>query len=288
MKNISAALKAHLQLDNTTMCTCWKAVLKNGTTYGFTDHDQDITYLGVLYQASTGFSPTSIATSEALDVNNLEVQGFLSSASIAEADIVAGLWDYAEINIFQVNYNDLTMGEMDMLRGWLGEVKTGKLVFIAEMRSLTQKLQQTLGSLYSPSCRAILGDSKCKVNLAPFTFTSSVTTATNNRQFLATSLVNAANYFDYGDLTWTSGLNNGLSMEVKNYLVGSIELQLPMPYAVQVGDTFSVVAGCNKVARDNATTGVLGNCKGKFNNIINFRGEPDVPNQDALFAGPKP
>ena len=222
-----------------------------------------------------------------LDVNNLEVQGFLDSASIVEADITAGLWDYAEINIFQVNYNDLTMGEMDMLRGWIGEVKTGKLVFIAELRSLTQKLQQTIGSLYSPSCRAILGDTQCKVNLASFTFTASATTITNNRQFLASGLVNAANYFDYGILTWTSGLNIGISMEVKTYLVGSVELQLPMPYAVQVGDTFSVVSGCNKVARDNATTGVLGNCKGKFNNIINFRGEPDVPNQDALFAGPK-
>ena len=55
MKNISAALKAHLQLANTTMCTCWKATLKNGTIYGFTDHDQDLTVLGVLYQASTGY-----------------------------------------------------------------------------------------------------------------------------------------------------------------------------------------------------------------------------------------
>jgi len=287
MKTVSTQLLAHLQKDVTTLCTCWKAVLKNGTTYGFTDHDQDITYLGVVYKASTGYTPTSIATTAMLDVNNLEVQGFLNSVTIADADIFAGLWDYAQIEIFQLNYNDLTMGRLDQLRGTIGEVITGKQVFIAELRSLTQKLQQVLGELYSPSCRATLGDTHCKVNLATYTFTSSVSSLTDNRTFLASSLVNAVGYFDYGLITWTSGLNIGLSMEVKTYTVGSLILQLPMPFTVQVGDTFSIVAGCNKVFRDNATTGVLGNCKGKFNNAINFRGEPDVPGVDKLYAGPQ-
>lgn len=278
MITISAALDAHLSSETTTLATCWKATLTNGTIYGFTDHTEPIVYAGTTYQADAGYSPSSITTSEALAVDNLEVVGMLSNDAIAEADIHAGLWDYAEIEIFQVNYSDLTQGALYLRKGTLGEVRTGRTVFSAELRGMTQKLQQTIGELYSPSCRATFGDARCGVNLATYTFTGTVETVASNRQFTDSGLVNANGYFEYGLITWTGGLNVGLSMEVKTYTVGAVLLQLPMPYPVQVGDNFSLVAGCGKR--------IIEDCKTKFNNVVNFRGEPYFPGTDQLYKGP--
>lgn len=278
MRTISAGLNTHLQGSVTTLATCWKATLKNSTVYGFTDHTENITYNSVVYQASTGYTPTNISTTENLSVDNLEVMGMLSASSIADADIEAGLWDYAEIEIFQVNYKDLTQGALLQRKGWLGEVRTGKTVFTAELRGMAQKLQQTIGELYSPTCRATLGDARCGKDLTAFTFTGTVETVTSNRQFTDSGLVQSDAYFDYGLITWTGGLNVGLSMEVKTYTTGAVLLQLPMPYSVQVGDSFSIVAGCAKR--------IIEDCKTKFNNVVNFRGEPYFPGNDALYKGP--
>jgi hypothetical protein len=53
-------------------------------------------------------------------------------------------------------------------RGWLGEVEAGDDgAFRAELRGLTQALQQRTGELYSPECRADLGDARCRVSIEP-------------------------------------------------------------------------------------------------------------------------
>lgn len=278
MKAISVQLNSHLQEEVTTLCTCWKAVLTNGDIFGFTDHTSDLTFEGLLYKASTGYTPTAVTTNSALNVDNLDVQAILSDESITEGDLLAGLWDYAEVLIFQVNYQDLTQGPLELRRGWLGQVDSSRSSFNAELRGLTQKLQTSIGRVYAPTCDATLGDARCTVDLTPFTFAGTVQVVTSRRDFTDSALVNAAGYFDYGILTWLAGLNTGLQMEVKTFLAGNILLQLAMPYEVAIGDTFNVVAGCNKTKA---------HCKDKFINYINFRGFPDVPGLDQLFKPPR-
>lgn len=226
---------------------------------------------GVTYLAATGFTPTAIASTGTLSVDNLDVEGMLDASAITEADLLAGKYDFAEIEIFMVNYADLSQGTLKLRRGWLGEVKLEHHRFVAEVRGLTQKLSQTIGVLYSPSCRAQLGDAKCKVNLAAHTVTGSVTIATSNQVFKDTARVEAAGLFTSGLITFTSGANNGLSMEVKEFASATITLALPMPYAITVGAAYSLIKGCDKT---------LATCKARFNNVANFRGEPHVPGFD--------
>jgi len=283
MRTYSPEMEAHLQGD-TTLADCLKATLKNGTIYGFTNYPDDLVISGITYVP--GFTPTSISTSSRLNVDNLEVKGILSADAIAEEDLFAGLWDFAEILTFQVNYEDLTMGIKDPRRGWLGEVRTGRQTFIAELRFLTQKLQQNIGELYSVTCRAKLGDTRCKKELTAFTFAGAVDVVTNNRQFTDAALTQADGYFDGGELTWTSGLNIGLNMQVKTYTVGAVLLQLPMPYAVQAGDAYNIVAGCNGIFRDIPALGIIGHCIPKFNNGVNFGGFPDAPDVGSLYENP--
>jgi hypothetical protein len=107
---ISAAFKRELQRGAVRMCTIYRVALVNGTVLGFTDLDRDITWDdgngSVTYVALEGYQRTDIDTSGALNVDNLEIQGPLSSPSITESDLRAGLWDFAGIKISRVNWGD--------------------------------------------------------------------------------------------------------------------------------------------------------------------------------------
>jgi len=275
MKTISDELKAHIAGEVMTLATCWKITRNDATVMGFTDHDADLVIEGLNYVAATGFTPTAVQTTSGFAVDNLDIDGMLDSSAITEADIMAGLYDYAEISVFMVNYTDLTQGKMILRTGWLGEVTFSRNQFVTQVRGLAQSLNQKIGEVYSPNCRALLGDAKCKVDLTSFKFTSTVTGVVNNRVFAASGLTNPTDFFSDGVVKFTSGANAGLQMEVKSYLEGSdITLVLPLPYTIAIGDGFEITAGCDK----NFTT-----CINKFANAINFHGEPDVPGMDAIL-----
>ncbi|MFW0776986.1 MAG: DUF2163 domain-containing protein [Rickettsiales bacterium] len=279
MKQISTSLEAHISGEVTTLATCWKLKRRDNVIMGFTNHDKDILFDGVVYRADTGFTPTVVENTSAASVDNLDIEGMISASSITEADILAGLYDFAEIEIFLLNYNDTSQGALKLRRGWLGEVSLHKQQFVAEVRGLTQRLSQTIGELYSPSCRATLGDHRCKVVLSGHTVTGSVTSVGSTQEFFDTARTEESGLFTFGLITFTSGANNGLSMEIKEYYYnvssgGRIILALPVPYSIDSGDTYSLSKGCDKT---------ITTCFERFDNVVNFRGEPNVPGIDRML-----
>jgi uncharacterized phage protein (TIGR02218 family) len=274
MKSVSASLQGHLNGETLNMATCWKLTRKDGVVQGFTDHDNDLLVDSVNYIAQSGFTPTAVSASSTLSVDNLDVQGMLDAETISEEAVMAGEYDFAEIEIFQVNYADPAAGRLMLRRGWLGEITLRNAQFVAEIRGLTQKLSQQLGQLYAPACRAQLGDEACGVSLSGHRVTGTIDSVSS-----ATVLVDSARnegngHFAGGNIRFTSGSNNGLSMEVKAFEQERFTLALPMPYAVEAGDAYEAVAGCDK----NFAT-----CVARFDNAVNFRGEPHVPGLDRML-----
>ncbi|MFM9889620.1 MAG: DUF2163 domain-containing protein [Rickettsiales bacterium] len=275
MRTASSNLTAHLAGEVTSLAICWQLTLVDTTVMGFTDHTSDITFNSQLYKAATGFSPTSIETKDQFSVDNLDVAGILDSSAITEADIMAGKYDFAEIVILMLNVTDLTQGSIIHRRGWLGEVSLKNGQFVAEVRGLAQKLQQNIGELYSPTCRAVLGDTRCKANLTAFTATGTINTVTSRQVVISNSMTQAAGFFSSGEIRWLTGANAGRRMEIKEFSNKQFTLVLPMPNAIAVGDTFTAIAGCDKT---------FFTCYSKFANAVNFRGEPYVPGMDKLLA----
>lgn len=276
MKSTGTALKTHMAGEVTSLATLWKITRLDATVFAFTDHTRDIEYGGNTYLASSGYAPSAIKTTAALNVDNLEVQSFLRSSTITDADLLAGLWDYATVEIMRINYLSIGDGIEWLRKGTLGNVKTGRTAFVAELRGMTQPLQQTIGRIFSPGCDANLGDARCGVTIASYTVTGAVTSVTSGHEFTDTSRAEASGYFEGGLLTWTAGNNNTYQMEVKTFASGVFFLQQAMPNAIQIGDTYSVYAGCDKI---------LSTCKTKFSNVINFRGFPHVPGNDRMVSG---
>ncbi len=108
MKSVSPELAAHLDGEVTTLATCWRLERTDGWVRGFTDHDQPLVIDGLTYVAATGFLPSAIKSGADLSVDNLDVEGFLDDEALTAEDLSAGLFDGAKIDIFLVNWADLS------------------------------------------------------------------------------------------------------------------------------------------------------------------------------------
>lgn len=277
MKARSSELAAHMALSTRTIARCWRIERRDGYVLTVNSSDINFTFSGELYEARGGVNPTAISQNANASVQNSEMSGFMDSAGgVIETEIYAGLWDGAFVTIFEVNYNDLTMGRMILQTGTIGNVQAGRMTFNAEVRGLAQALQQTVGEVYTKNCMANLGDARCKVPLGPLTVTGSITAVTTRRSFTDTTRAEAADYFGAGVITFTSGLNDDVSMEIAEFSAGVFSLMLPMPFNVVIGDTYSLIPGCRKRAIED--------CKNKYNNILNNRGFPYVPGGDKMLG----
>ena len=173
-----------------------------------------------------------------------------------------------------VNHRSPSDGRLHVKTGWLGEVTLQEGSFVAEVRGISAALQQTIGEVYTPTCRAALGDARCKKSLTAFTVTGTVGSVADAFSFTDAARSEANGYFAYGAVTMTSGANEGMRMEIRDFSGGRFGLFLPLPHPVLPGDTYSAIAGCDKR---------MDTCAGRFANAVNFRGEPHLPGNDRLF-----
>ena len=179
MKTISAGMRTHLDLQVTSLANCVAIRRKDGQTFFFTDHDQDIdlstaapftlsrhTWLNTNYRSDTGFLRTATA-SNASAVDNSEIEGILHDEGVTAADVNAGRFDDAECYLFVVNWNNLTNGVIRMPgSGRVGEIELRPRggAYKMELRGLAQLLKTTIGEVYSPTCRVDVFSRRCRLD----------------------------------------------------------------------------------------------------------------------------
>lgn len=275
MRSIPAGLAAAIAAQTAALATLWRVERADGVVLRVTDHDRDLVVGGETYLAALGYRASAIRTAAGLAANNLDIDGVLDDDAITEADLRAGRWDHAAVRVSLVDWSTPAGGVLLLRAGWLGQVEIARGEFRAELLGLSRAFDGTVGEVYQPTCRASLGDARCGVDLGPLTVTGTIDADASDRRTLVDSArTESAGTFDFGLLTWTSGANDGLAMEVRSSTVGGIELQLPMPYAVASGDAYSLTPGCD---------GLFATCRDRFANVLNFRGEPHVPGTDQLL-----
>jgi uncharacterized phage protein (TIGR02218 family) len=280
MKSLSPQLQAHLDAGTTTLSWCWRITRADGGVFGFTDHDRTLYLIGTEFEPESGLTASEVRSGSDLSVDAQDAQGVLTSDRITETDILDGRWDNAEVELWRVNWAD-TSQRVLMRRGVIGQIRRGRLAFVAEMRSQAHVLGQTVGRMFQATCDATLGDARCRVNLdAPsFKGTGSVIDMLRDRAFTASGLGGfAAGWFAFGTVTWTSGVNAGRQAEVLTHdLVDGIAILTLLEAPVRPigeGDAFIIRAGCDKR---------IATCHAKFANVANFRGFPHIPGQDAVL-----
>ncbi|MDM0041884.1 DUF2163 domain-containing protein [Variovorax sp. J22R193] len=274
MKTIPIALRNEFAKGSTTRAWCWYFEQKGGAVFTVTTWSRDLLIDGLIYKAKDGVNPMAIESTADGAVSNSEITGALSDDFVTEEQIVGGIWDNCFVTVFEVNARDLTMGRMSLVSGWLGQLSCGRMDFKAELRSLAQALQQTIGDVYQPMCRARLGDSMCKVDVEALRVTSTLTAVTSRRTFTDSARGEASDWFGAGLFRVLAGPYTGMEMEVYAFAAGVFTLSLPLPFDPTVWPAYSVVPGCRKRhERGGLFPAGISDCRDKFNNVINFQGE---------------
>lgn len=274
-------LAAHLSGLATTLCQCWRLTRTDGTVLGFTDHDLPLTVDGLPCEPQSGFTASEAKTSLGLAVDTVDIEGALSSARLSEADIEAGLYDGARVETLLVNWR--SPADFAVLRSAVvGKItlRDGRLT--AELESLAASLDQPNGRYARRTCDAELGDRRCGFSLDQpgFSGSGAVLSSAAADTLLVSGLDGfAPGWFANGVLTWTGGALAGRADRVIDHVARADGTALvlwresaadPAP-----GDTFAIVAGCDKS---------FATCKAKFANQVNFRGFPHLPGNDAAYG----
>ena len=216
-----------------------------------------------------------------MQVDGSEIAGALADDSLAEADLAAGHYDAADIEVHLVDWSEPSLNVL-LAKGVLGEVRREGKAFSAEFRSLAHRLNEESGRLYTATCAADLGDARCAIDLTNPAFRGSGTVAAlaGASAFHASGLgAFADGWFTGGKLAFTGGANAGFAVEVKTHRVALdgvlIELWQRPGEPLALGDAFTVTAGCDKR---------FATCRDRFANALNFRGFPHIPGNDFVIA----
>lgn len=281
MRTLPTALAAHLSGDVTTMCHCWRVTRRDGVVLGFTEHDHDLSFAGTEFLAASGFQAADSEAANGLSVEAGEVTGGFSSAAISEADVLAGRYDGAKVEVFQVNWQAPEQHVLLRVQD-IGDVVRAGGAFRAELRRMTHRLDQVQGRIYGRRCDAVLGDGRCKVNLdnPVYRGEGAVAAVLGETRVRVTGLNAAATgFYRYGVFRFATGVNTGHVCDIEDHRKDdgavTLSLWLPPPLPLAVGDTFTVTAGCDKS---------FATCRRKFSNSLNFQGFPHMPGTDFAFG----
>lgn len=290
MRTLNGSLQTKLNTGTTQLCHIVTITRRDGQVFRYTDLDTDVTVSGDLYESSNSFQVSAITSSSNNGIQSTTCNIFFSADGFTELEVVRGAYDNASVEFAIVDYVHPEWGKVILLTGSMSSIQgTNRKSGQFELSGILTIGDQKIGEFYSPECRANLADERCKVDPVTVTDTGTVTDLTGITGGLVNVLFRVTfdgpdpvnGLYNNGIVTFTSGLNLNVKMEVLNQVhfgappdQHNIFLALALPNTVQIGDTFSMIAGCDK----RPIT-----CKTKFDNIVNFRGEPFVPGSNYIM-----
>jgi hypothetical protein len=172
MKTLPDSIVTGLESGAAHLCHIVIITRSDGAKSGFSDHDQALNFMGVACQPQAAVAQGAAQAELGLaGDNHAAISGVMGVASLRAADIKAGLYDEARVDIYRVNwqvptdYVLLSSGNVTQIecRGGIDD-ETGQ--FIAHIDGLGSQLRRIIGRQFSYLCDAALGDGRCGLSVA--------------------------------------------------------------------------------------------------------------------------
>lgn len=274
---------------------------------GFTSNTRNMTlpgHPGITFYSAPGVTPT-LADQILGETSSVDFQGIYQTGIFERSDVIAGKWNFAEIEVFSACWDNTNLGELVHAKGNLGEFKDYQTYFTAEGRGLLGRLSREVDESTQRLCRVReFGDTRCgkdlttTVTLGGVAYKIRQTGVTGIGSTSGTDYPGAVIVFDTstfsgnvpansaalgyycprfknGTLKATSGPNAGISREIAaaaestgGHPYINVYLKRAFPFTVDVNTTFTLTMGCVRTIEDCRT----------FANAARFNGEPFVPN----------
>lgn len=256
-----------------TSVKCLRIVCENGTTIRLTRYPFDLTMSnGQVYLADNAYDFSAVISETSFAASAVDLEGFVGVSNITRDQIASGLFDGARTYLFAANFLSPVEDYEPLIASVLGKTMIEDDRFKIEDMSLIDPLGQTVGETYTAVCRKVFGGQEhggCGKDLTALDVTGAVTSITSPLVFTDSSRSEAADYFGWGTVEFTSGSNTGLRrLRVKDYGSGVFTLYDPPYYPLSIGNTYIAIPGCRKRLED---------CRDKYSNAMRFGGFPWVP-----------
>lgn len=253
-----------------TGATFWRVYRRDGVTLGFTTHDNDIRFAGINHRAAPGMVPSAIRTTIGFSDESAGVEGALSHSAISDADLSAGLFDQATIEIGIVDWE--TREHQSLYSGTLGRIENSGTGFTAELNSAKVELERDLVPRTSPTCRAEFCGLGCGLSAERFSHRYSITDVDFDLNRIRVDAATPSDFLD-GQVRMLNGPQTGVKFSIIAVTQDWMTLDRPLVENQVSHPIAELRQGCDHT---HST------CSGRFNNAVNFRGEPFLPGNDLL------
>lgn len=260
-----------------TVATFWRVMRRDGVTLGFTTHDRDLWFDGILHMANPGMVPSAIRRSADLEPDSAEVHGAFSHAAIAPEDLALGRFDGAQIMFGLVDWETLECAVL--YRGAIGRVTLQSGKFTASLLSRKAELERDSVPRTSPTCRAEFCGPGCTLSAHRFEHEATLTASDAQANHITVATTVDLPLLNGGRLRWLDGPLAGLTMGVLLVDGTTMTLADPLDAAPPPGTRVLLREGCDRR---------LETCATRFANAINFQGEPFLPGNDLVTRYPSP
>jgi uncharacterized phage protein (TIGR02218 family) len=258
----------------TSMALCWRLERRDGAGIGLTSHDRPLVLEGTMFEPAPGMMPAAITRSLGLEPSSSEVAGALSSDALEESDLALGRWDGANLQLTVIDWSDTATDPIALLGGEIGAVAIKDEDFAADLTGAAARLDDPVCPATSPECRAHFGDKACRIDLAGRTLSANIV-GINGAELTFDQLLD--DRFVFGRLRYMSGRNCGITSVILA-VNGAVVQVRDLPRApVDAGCRVELREGCDKR---------FATCVSRFDNAVNFRGEPHLPGNDLLTRYP--
>lgn len=196
--------------------------------------------------------------------NYIILNGIFSDKAISKNTDLTG----CQINIYDYNNKLKTL----IVSYFITEFEKNDLDFIIKCEPETIKYNQSIILLYSKTCRANFGDEKCGINLDKIKKSYKVKSIVKN----IISIVNmdcSNGYYNSGYVFFKTDLKADIKLSIISHYNEKIEVFGNIPQEFLEEKKVELISSCDK----NFIT-----CCNKFNNAVNFRGEPTISEHNFL------
>jgi len=260
-------------LDNAA--TWWRIYRRDGVALGLTSHDRDLWFDGICHRAAPGMVPSAIRLNAGIGTDSAEVTGALSHDAVSAADLIAGRFDGAAVEIGLVDWENLERASL--YHGEIGPVWEEAGAFGADLLSAKAILDTDLVPRTSPTCRAEFCGPGCGLSSASHTHELSITAIAPDAGHIAWTEGLDPALAAHGSLRWLDGPSAGARMEITRTDETGVTLDRSLDPSTPIGTRVLVREGCDHT---------FASCSGRFRNGANFRGEPFLPGNDLIARYP--
>ena len=236
---------------------------KNGKNFYLTSSSAPYRIDNIDYVPNSGLNLVSAHFNESAQ-NQVHISGVFEQYGIEKRDNLAG----ALVKISYLDSGNL----VHFISYFCIQYISKDLEFEMLCESEVAKYNQSLLQMFSKTCRANLGDSRCKVSIEEYAIKTEITDFAGN--VLSCILEGFNNgYFKNGTLLVVGQDGNEYEFKILSHRGNNIEVDIDTEFDFRNHKLITLIPGCDKNYRT---------CCYSFNNAVNFRGEPVIPDSNII------